>query len=309
MNGLKMEFGNWYKAVTSVGIGLFALSLLVPLIVSRECGGMMLVTQRASQLTPEAKRIWHLRHRNAEWVLVRIPYIFGVLAVVGLATTTYGLWRWHEEEELHLRQLRADVEESERKLTQRCVEEVRDDKEADLLTASEDEPAGKPETVRATEQMSVESALSIERRFAEVVRRSLRGSHKVLTDRQLGKAMYDLIAWADSETHKDYLIDLKIVRRGFGYAWVRDNISRMILGAELYRAELKRAAIPVLVFVIPDESSTHQRKDEFKARAAAEAKRMGASVLIHFYKRSEFDALDVEAVRKALRAKTPIAGC
>jgi hypothetical protein len=71
-------------------------------------------------------------------------------------------------------------------------------------------------------------------------------THTILSNRQFGPVILDLILLARKPEYSDYLIELKHIRKGFKYGWLRDNALKQLIASDLYQRDTNRYPIPIL---------------------------------------------------------------
>jgi len=161
----KLEFGQLYKFVVSVGFVLIAAALLAPWAILRDQGALTISQGSLEELTPRARQVLESKQQHAEWIVAWYPWASLVLLLGGVALAAWGLVRWwrrqqvaDEREDVDLRvqrltlepatpaekEHRLDVEVDEALGTSEAVETLREETSAPNVPETISESAGPP---------------------------------------------------------------------------------------------------------------------------------------------------------------------
>jgi hypothetical protein len=87
----KLEFGDFYKFLVSLGSVLVALSLLLPWLFLRESFNALVSVSDISELTSSGQELVSHQQSSALWFVRNASWISGGFAIVGVALLTLGL--------------------------------------------------------------------------------------------------------------------------------------------------------------------------------------------------------------------------
>jgi hypothetical protein len=147
----------------------------------------------------------------------------------------------------------------EQELRNMTPEEEKEKVEAEI------QPEVSADAVQLVSDVSAAKLRAVEGTFHDKVRKCFDSSYRLLVKQILGTAEYDAILQPLRSKDPDFVIEVKYIRRGFKYAWLRESAMRLALANELYDARLKRRSIPLLI-VILSADEVFQQPDVKNAR-------------------------------------------
>ncbi len=262
---MKFEYGDFYKFIASLGIALISLAILAPWLFLREPFDLFLSSDELLELTPLAQSIIEQRQLLMVVIIRIIPWFSVIVFGLGLIIFILGGSLWLNRTQKQIDKLNElNIKVLEQQLPRKTPEESKIEKEEEIKAMLDDERVAVAEVEDVLQPDEISSAIStayrIEKMVSDRLRDCLKDSHKVLVERRLGKASFDIILLAKSEKFYDYTIELKYIRQGFKYNWLRDNVQKIILANQIYLNELGRKSIPVLLVVVPKTMSNSARE-------------------------------------------------
>jgi hypothetical protein len=96
----KPSYASYYKFLVSVGLVLLAVALGAPLLLLREPFDFLITVEELGQLTDTAQQAISDRQQLGSSLSRAIPVVSLVLAVAGIALTTWGLRRWSQRQQV-----------------------------------------------------------------------------------------------------------------------------------------------------------------------------------------------------------------
>ena len=125
-------------------------------------------------------------------------------------------------------------------------------------------------------------------------------THSILPERRLGPIPLDIVM-ASKTSKPDYIFEVKYIRKGFKYSWLRDNAQKIVYARYSYEQETKRTAIPVL-FIVGQETMTPSPSGvaNYISRVQSEMFSPNSQVLIVFCTETEFYNMDCSKLRSKL---------
>jgi hypothetical protein len=262
---MKFEYSDFYKFIASLGIALISLAVLVPWLFLREPFDLLLKSDDIIKLTPLAQSIIGQRQSLIEAIIKIIPWFSPIVFGFGLVTFIFGGRMWLNKTQRQIDKLsELNVKLLEQQLVLKTPEESKADKEEEVMAMLEDEDGALIEVEDILQQDEVgnvvRSAYRIEKMVADRLKDCFEDSYKVLSERRLNMASFDIILLARTEKLHDYTIEVKYIRKGFKYNWLRDNVQKSILANQIYQKELERVSIPVLLVIIPQSMTDTTRE-------------------------------------------------
>jgi hypothetical protein len=284
---MKFEYGDFYKFVASLGIGLIGLSILAPWLFLREPFDLLLTQSDLTSLTPLAQSIIAQRQALVQNLINAIPWFSLITFPLGFIVLGAGGFMWFN------RSQRITDELNKRQLSPLTSAEVKEQKTEEA----------KAELLEDTENISdlVRSTLGAEEKLVVALRRCFGETHEVLANRRLGSVIFDVVLLARSNAHKDYIVEIKTVRRGFKYGWVRDNIIKMVYANLLYQKDMNRESVPILFIVGSEKVLSAVDMQDYAGRIHQEVTSLNSKATIAFAYEDRLDSLTCEHLREMFK--------
>ena len=300
---MKFEYSDFYKFIASVGIALISLAVIIPWLFFRESFDLLVDTEAIAKLTPLAQSIIENRQTFLQTTINLVPVFSFSAFILGLLTLVVGGVNWFNRTQKILDKVNElNLGILEQQLARQSPEEARAEKEEEVkaqieehIEAPAEKAALEPDIVGGL----IQSAYRVQKQLADSLKRCFETSHEVLTERRLRAASFDIVLLAKKEPAKDYIFELKYIRKGFKYNWLRDNVEKVVYASQLYESEMKRESIPVL-FVVGPEDMSPETKAGYRQRIQAEITARNAQVLVVLVTEAELSSLDCNELKKML---------
>ena len=210
---MKVEYSDLYKFVTSIGIALISLSVLVPWLFFREPFDLLLKQDEVKLLTPLAQSIIQNRQVLLQTAFVVLPWFSLVSFTLGLLAVLIGGVMWLRKtqkltdkmNELNIRLLENKLAaETPEQANEKRAEEFKSqiESEAEPVTEVRKE-SSEGRTARTLEpdvvSDFVQSAYNVERKLADSLAQCFIETHETLTNRRLGAASFDIVLAAKTD--------------------------------------------------------------------------------------------------------------
>jgi hypothetical protein len=157
------------------------------------------------------------------------------------------------------------------------------------------QPEVSSDVVGLVHDVSVIKLRAVESAFYKKVRECFGTEYRLLVNQRLGTAEYDAILQALRPTEPDVVIEIKYIRRGFKYPWLRESAMRLALANEVYDARLKRNSIPVLIVIFAAEEVFQQSEfQDLRAKAQSDLGQRGVGVRIEYISEVELPTMSCE---------------
>jgi hypothetical protein len=120
----------------------------------------------------------------------------------------------------------------------------------------------------------------------------------LLINQRLGTAEYDVILQPLLQTEPDIVIEIKYIRQGFKYGWLRESVMRLAVATELYAARLDRRCLPVLLVVFASEDAPLQWEfQQLRRRVQQDFVQRGLAIRVEYIKEKAISAISCEELR------------
>ncbi|RPJ74973.1 MAG: hypothetical protein EHM20_09720 [Alphaproteobacteria bacterium] len=301
---MKFEYSDFYKFIASVGIALISLAVLVPWLFFREPFDLLLKTEDITNLTPLAQSIIQNRQTILQIVINIIPWFSLGSLILGLITFVIGGINWFNRTQRIMDKMsELNLAILERQLASQSTTEVIAQKEEEAkaqveehIVTTEEETVLEPDIINTI----VQGAYRVEKQLADKLKMCFAKTHDVLTERRLGAASYDIVLVSKNNRAEDYIFEVKYIRQGFKYNWLRDNVLKTVYASQLYEVKAKRESLPVLV-VIGSESMFGTTKIGYQKRIQEELASTEIRALVIFLTEQELEELDCIKLNNILK--------
>jgi hypothetical protein len=305
----KLEFGDFYKFLVSLGSVLVALSMLLPWLFLRESFNALVGVSDISELTPSAQALVSHQQRSALWFVRNAPWISGGFAIVGVALLTLGLVLWwrkqtilDQRDRLETQKLRREVEsltpaQIAEKVMDEAEEEARLEEEGEGEEAQL-EPVGEPERV-ARYRSVVEDYFRIERTVLDKLVICF-GQQSVLTHKRVRRTEYDAIVLSADGEH-DVVVEIKATKSRYRQMTLHRGLDRLILAAQNYQSVVGRPVRGVLLLVLLDGVPEAAQPDIYGQTVREEAEAHGVELEVHLIADKDLARITCRDLRSIVR--------
>ena len=127
-----------------------------------------------------------------------------------------------------------------------------------------------------------EIASRIEKRITGLIVSCCGQTHTILTERRLGPVVLDIVMASKTGKHSDHIIEVKYVRTGFKYNWLRDNALKTVYANQVYQQETNRPSVPVLIIVGADSTALPStvEKEKYLSRIQNELDKLDSKAVV-----------------------------
>jgi len=282
----KLEYGDLYKFLASLGIVLISLSLLVPWLFLRESFDGLLKASDISQLTSTGQALLNYRQQTALWFVRSLWWISPVLAIGGLVPLVAGIYLWirrqrllDQREQLETRKVGLEVQGLKRDLepltpgqiAMKVMEEVTEEVEAEELPQL---------AVIHSVVTGIQQYLRVEEIFYDRLV-ACYGDERVLIQQGARDATYDAILISDRPAVADVVFEVKRLTRHSGVDRVRaavDQTSRLIQEYAVMGMRSTAAVVGIVMFVVPEDDRDSVMMDEYLCATKDHAHSYGVKV-------------------------------
>jgi hypothetical protein len=283
----RLEYGDLYRFLASLGIVLISLALLVPWLFLRESFDGLLKPSDISELTPTGQLLLAYRQQTALWVIQNLWWISSLLVIGGLVFLSAGVYLWwtrrqrvlDRREESKTRKVDLEVEQLKREMQPlkpgviaiNAIREITEELEAETPP----EPA-----VVSSVRTGVQDYLRVEEIFFDKLV-TCYGDERVLTHQRARHSAYDAILVSDSPLLADVVFEVKRLARRLSFERVRAAVAQttaLIQDYAVLRARLTATVVGIVVFVVAEHDRESARMQEFLRTAKDQADLYGVNV-------------------------------
>lgn len=292
---MKFEFGDLYKFVVSLGAVLISLAVVAPWLFLKEPFDLFRSEAELKTVTQIAREAIQNRQEVVAFILRFIPWFSGVAATCGVAFIYIGLKRWLANQVLLDEQTRIEVELKKTALRDATKDEIEASNERKAEEQNATTPATPPDR-----QLTGAIYAGIEAKVTRRLHEIYHGKFDVEANKMIGGVELDVVLRGKAMLTKDYIIEVKYIRRGFNYGWLRESFLKSIYARTFYSQITNRLPNSVLLIVLDQEAGAIDKYSSLVARIRDEALGRKGKDVIALLRKEELDSLSVEALQDRL---------
>jgi hypothetical protein len=239
----QLEYGDYYKFRVSVGIALVVVAVFVPWLFLRESFDLLLDSNQLLHLTSTAQIILGERQHLLASIFRIVPWVSGSTFLIGISLAVNGLYQWRKRQAVRDQSEELGLEKLKRELIAMSPQQVTAKLEADV--EQERESTAPPAELVSSAKHNREIELLLQQRMSDC----FNNSNKLRANQRLGSAELDVVLESRNSEQPDVIVEIKYIRRGFQFGWMRESVSRLVLATDLYTERLKRKAVPLLLII------------------------------------------------------------
>ena len=265
---MKFEFGDLYKFTVSLGVVLITISIMAPWLFLKEPFDLFRPASEINALSEIAKAIVVKRQNTVSFIVEFIPWFSSIGSVAGFIFICLGLKNWHRNQ-VHIdEQTRLDVEIKKQSLRDATKDEIEEKETAeyeDLKVAGES--TSEAYIVNSFRGQYSEIEELVYTKFLNLYKNRYEVSHnKMIADVEL-----DILVKGKSMGTKDYIVEVKYIRKGFNFGWLRQAYLRNIYAKSVYSQFTNRLPNTLLLIVIDTDAYDEDKYNRLLQRLRDEA--------------------------------------
>lgn len=235
-----VNYDSFYKFIVSLGIILMMLPFAVLIFLVTNSFDLYVTKTDLAQYSKTAQKV--INWRQSLPLLIQekfIWWIVGVCSIAGVALIIYGLKKWHELQKLDdlckMREAEKQKEAIEKNTVQMSDEQI-------IQKAVFDEG---PST-------NVMKGFIIQQKFFEFIK-DTKKEYIVKSNIMIGKFEYDVIAFSNKAFEKDYVYEVKYLKRNLSSHQIEQWREKMEKLKTNFSTMLNRIPYMTLTIIVPDE--------------------------------------------------------
>jgi hypothetical protein len=296
---VKLEFGDLWKFVVSVGLTLVWGAPIVLWFLFKEPFDLTLKAAELSTYTPEGQAALRARQHAVLSVITWGPWVALGALLLGLVITGFGFWKWRRSQVL-IDEMQEQAAAEKRSAVRKATEdEMAAKNDPDGVDSSSGLPLGpSPSPVLQTSSTPRVSLQKVESAFAAQISKFMSTSYSLQQDMMVANRRVDFVL-SGGYLDKDYLIELKYIRKGFNLGWLSDAALQLRAAMIQYRLAKDRSPNTALVVVVEDDA-WKASYESLVERARSELPLRQGKDRIALIRRTEIDDLSPAWVSDAL---------
>lgn len=285
---MKFDFGDLYKFIVSAGLALVGMSILAVWLIFKEPFDLNIKESELLLLTPAAQGVIAYRQHVVGFLVSFSIWAIPLTAFSGLLLSGWGLRKWKQQQSI-VDQL-AELGLQEKKI---AIRPKTDDEIAlSEQLRSENADAG----LVAPASIVSQSPGYIEKILVQKLQYLLPTEYKVNSKMLISGAEVDFVLTSTHWLHKDYLIELKYIRKGFNFGWLSQVALKLRTASVLYSEVTNRIPNTCLLIVVADPAWNAEKYAELKDRFFNVYPKRAAKNRIAIMSESRFEGITSETI-------------
>lgn len=283
----KVEFSDLYKFLTSVGLIIIASSFLIPWLFMKQEIGLLISESEYNELVESSKNLTDNRIKLGLFITKAIPYISGILFVIGTVISSIGISKWKkkqdtvdETDQLKLTELKAKIKELDStEIEQKAEDEVK--REISL-------PSDKPEIDEKTE-VEENQSINIEKLKSNLIDMENLFFKKIV---DFNSFVYEpksnikidnkfetdiLLKSLDLKKYPDILIEVKYIQNKLKFSIVQDAF-RNLMNAYSHLFKTRKSIITYLIIVYKHDIAESDEINRFLSAVNDYSKKFSSNI-------------------------------
>lgn len=286
---MKFEFGDLYKFIVSLGVVLITLSIMAPWLFLKEPFDLFRPETEINALSETAKEAVIRRQNTVSFIVVFIPWFSSIGSIVGFIFICLGLKNWHSNQ-LHIdEQTRLDVEIKKQSLRDATKDEI------------EEKETSEYEEIKVAEGPNTESYIvnSFRGQYSKVEELvyskfldAYKNKYDVAHNKMVADVELDILLRGKKMLTKDYIVEVKYIRKGFNFGWLREAFLKNIYAKSVYSQITNRIPNTLLLIVIDSEAYNEEKYNRLLQRLNDEPEARKGKDLVRVITKQELMSID-----------------
>lgn len=291
---LDIEYGDFYKFISSLGTGLIGISILAPWMFLREPFDLLNKQKDIDALTPVAKAIIENRQILVGKIISILPYFSGITFTLGCILLLWGSILWFtKNQRITDKQHKANLDklllELEPATPQQIESKIR--KEVSKIEA--------PEVNKKAQESVVSRVVKIEESLIGKFESCYGSEYEVLSNQRLRDVFFDILLVAKDRFKKDFFVEIKYVRHHFNYSLIQNGLQQIAKIKSAYAEEANSLALGYLLIVVPENMKDVKKQEEIQSKLReSNSPFRKTKTYLRFITEEEVEAMDCQRIRE-----------
>lgn len=250
----KINYESFYKFLVSLGIILVALPFTIILFLFTDSFNLQISEADLIGYTKTAQTV--IRLKQSVPLLIEQWYtwlIFIILFIVGIKLICIGLTKWHELQKIDDICKQLEKEKLEKEISEKTADlSVKEIIQKNTDATFSEQMTQNGNSISKQSFAAIEGFL-IEQRFFSFIQ-STRQSSLVKHNIRIGSCKYDVVAFSTQLFEKDYVYEVKYMRKGITANRIEQFREQMTKLKQTFSENLNRIPYMVLAIIVPDDT-------------------------------------------------------
>lgn len=293
---MKFEFGDLYKFIVSLGVVIISLSILVPWLFLKEPFDLLKTDEELKKVSDVARSAILSRQESVAFILRFIPWFSSLGCIIGSTFIYLGLKKWHRNQLLLDEQTKIEVEIKKQSLRDATKDEIAAVAEKDFQALPNQKD------IATDKQFSTFQAsyLKLEQQLSTRLHGIYDSQYEVESNKIVGGIEIDILLRGKSLLTKDYIIELKTIKRGFNYGWLRESFLKNVYAKNIYAQLTNRIPNTLLLIVTDFQDETPRKYNSLLEKITNDELGRRGKDRVVMLTESELDTLNAEEFQKKI---------
>lgn len=293
---MKFEFGDLYRFVVSLGVVLISISILAPWLFLKEPFDLFKTKAELEAITDVARGAILSRQQSIDWILRFIPWFSAIGTACGIGLIYLGLKRWHTNQVLLDEQTKIEVELKKQSLRDATKDEIAAAAAQDYAAMVAQETPAEDYRFNSFQSGYIQMESHVANRLSMV----FGTKYEVECNKMVGGVEIDILLRGKTMLTKDVIIELKSIRKGFNYGWLRESFLRNVYAKNIYAQLTSRMPNTLLLIVTDFDRETPEKYPPMFAKLSEEAQGRKGKDRVIMLPKQEFDTISNDALQERL---------
>lgn len=257
---MKFEFGDLYKFIVSLGMFLVSSAFVVPWLFLKEKFDFPLVSDVLCKDAELSCKIINMKKTLVYYILSLTPWISTTFFLTGGIVIVYGIRKWKANQLLLDEQAKIEFDIKKASFRSSTDDEIIIKQEQEIIEFESKDLS------RSSYFEGVKAYTYIEKKVQEKLVSSY-GEYEIERNMRLADTSIDYII-KRKRLQKDFLIELKYIRKGFNYGWLKESFLRNIYKRNMYKQFRDKKAISLLLVLVDDDVFDEVKYSKLSERLA-----------------------------------------
>lgn len=293
---MKFEFGDLYKFIVSLGVVIISISVLVPWLFLKESFDLYKPEADLKSVTSVAHAAILGRQEAVAFIVKFIPWFSAIGCICGSIFVFAGLKKWHANQLLLDEQTKVEVELKKQSLRDATKDEIALSAARDMHALAPDESHTTNYTLSAFEASYAQTESSVAKRLQHIYART----YEVESNKMVAGVEVDVLLRGRSWLTKDYIVEIKTIRRGFNYGWLRESFLKNIYAKNIYAQATSRIPNTLLLIVTEFKGNFSEKYTSMLEKISTEGLGRKGKDLVVMIDKEELQSLPADQLQKRL---------
>lgn len=285
---MKFDFGDLYKFIVSAGLALIGMSILSVWLIFKEPFDLNIKESELLLLTPAAQEVIKYRQHVVGLLVSFSIWGIPITAITGFCLSVWGLRKWKQQQSIVDQLAELGLQEKKFSIRPKTEDEIALSDQSGVVNDNIEDvtPAN----------AGLQRPNYIDRTLIQKFQYYLPTEYKVDPDMLIAGVEVDFVLTSSHWLHKDYLVEVKYIRKGFNLGWLSQVALKLRTASVLYSNVTNRIPNTCLLIVVADSAWNAGKYADLKDRFFSAYPKRAAKHRISIMSESRFEGITSESM-------------